>query len=138
LSFLKQGGESAVYDGCMHRWLLLVMIALLPRRGWVGDAMAGQMLDQRLAAIESVQAAAAPALAHEDCMGHAAPSENSAPAAQQADCPTCASCQVCSSVAMVFSAAAMQPVPLGSTLPTALVHRFASAEPAPALKPPIS
>ena len=50
----------------MHRWLLLIMIALLPLRGWVGDAMAGDMIEQRLAV--AVQTAE---VVH-DCPGHEA------------------------------------------------------------------
>lgn len=74
----------------MYRWLLVLLIALLPLRGWVGDAMAGQMLEQRLATVAAgaqahggagapmhpmppmhhAGAAAGPAM-HDDCAGHA-------------------------------------------------------------------
>ena len=121
----------------MHRWLLLVMIALLPLRGWVGEAMAGQMLQQQLAGVEAVATQATQAAAHEDCMGHATPADDST-AASPTDCPSCASCQVCSSVALAFNATALQPIAFSPPAPTTFVHRFASAEPAPALKPPIS
>jgi hypothetical protein len=131
----------------MHRWLLVLMIALLPLRGWVGDAMAGQMLQQRLATAEAAAAPShhAAALAHEDCAGHAqaaddeaAASDSDATAMPHADCATCASCQVCSSVALAMSSVSLQPLAFATSAPTSFAVRFASAEPARALKPPIS
>jgi hypothetical protein len=138
---------AAVYDACMHRWLLIFMIALLPLRGWVGDAMAAQMLQQSLATVE---AAAAPShhatpVAHDDCMGHAGAADASSAASgsdttavSHSDCPTCASCQVCSSAAVAMNTVSLQPLAFEAPAPSFFAARFASAEPAPALKPPIS
>lgn len=36
----------------MHRWLLVLLVALLPVRGWVGEAVAAQMLVTHLAQLE--------------------------------------------------------------------------------------
>jgi hypothetical protein len=67
----------------MHRWFMFLLIALLPLRGWVGEAMAGQMLAQQLVAIEKGAARAQPVRAagqfgiktpHGDCMQAAAAS----------------------------------------------------------------
>ena len=117
----------------MRRWLLVLMILLLPLRGLVGEVMAGQMMQQHLGV--AVSAAAA-----HDCdeHRHAAPAADThAHAADDSpDCPTCASCQVCSSVALnpfittTSSERASQP-------PPQLAQRHpASAEPALAFKPP--
>ena len=114
------------------------MIVLLPLRGWVGDAMAGQMLQQQLAGVASASAQVGPSVAHEDCMGHAAPADEAATPASPADCPTCASCQVCSPVALAFDATMPRPLTLVAPVPASPLARFASAEPAPAFKPPIS
>ena len=80
---------------------MILMILLLPLRGWVGDAMAGQMLQEQAAA--AVEQQAAPAAHGHDCDQHGSPGADEQDSASQAqpgtDCPTCAACQVCSSVA---------------------------------------
>jgi hypothetical protein len=82
--------------------VLALMIALLPLRGWVGDAMAGQMLQQQLAAINSEAADvdftsasgsfnASVALHGQDCEGHMGGMDHSASMGDMAasDCVTC-------------------------------------------------
>ena len=134
--------------GAMRRWFVLLLIALLPLRGWVGEAMAGEMLGQHVAAAASAQAQQAQAAspqaqaASHDCMGHQAAAslggEEEAPQSASGDCPTCASCQVCSSVVLATQAAPLPPAAFGNTLVPRMGTPFASAEPAPAFKPPIS
>ena len=140
----------------MHRWLLVLLVALLPLRGWVGEAMAGQMLQQRLAVIEAASAGAQTlAAASEDCHGHAAkphgpmlqghgPEHAAAPdtgpaSDWQSEGSLCASCQMCSAVALLLpvdaplsAPAVSQPRPLG------LARLSLSAERAQLFKPPIS
>jgi hypothetical protein len=137
----------------MHRWLLVLLVALLPLRGWVGDAMAGQMLQQQLAAAVAAMPAGSGdhvgANAHEDCMGHEAPVAGADAMAHAdagvaldgspaADCPTCASCQACSSVAL----ASVAPAPIAARFsqppPASFDRAHASAERTSAFKPPIS
>jgi hypothetical protein len=150
----------------MRRVFLILMIALLPLRGWMGDAMAmamtapiapGAMVHvslQNPVATSSIAnyvdltgaiaqfdiQVAAPA--HPDCPGHstqASAAADSNAATDLADCKTCGLCQICHTVALpgnLFGAAPFHinppaPLPLGSA-------RFASALPAPSLKPPIS
>jgi hypothetical protein len=122
----------------MHRWLLLVMIALLPLRGWVAEAMAGEMLEQRVA-MAAVQDVAAHQPAH-DCMGHDTGTAQPAgeQAAHGADCPTCASCQVCSAVALGFAAQPQAAVGYSQPRPHSPDRAHRSAERAQAFKPPIS
>lgn len=120
----------------MHRWLLLVMIALLPLRGWVGSAMAGEMLEQRVAAV----AAQGQQQPDHDCMGHgaSAPVPADEPTAMGADCPTCASCQVCSAVALAFAVQPPESSRYSQPPPDSPDRAHRSADRAQAFKPPIS
>jgi hypothetical protein len=131
----------------MRRWLLLVMILLLPMRAWVGDAMAGQMLQQRADAIAAGTAEANPAhhaavRAHHDCDQHAGGMATAAdaiaatPAVAADDCPTCASCQVCSSVALSPFVAFMPAAGFSQAPPSSDAPWLSSAEQALAFKPP--
>jgi hypothetical protein len=131
----------------MRRWFVLLLIALLPLRAWVGEAMAGEMLAQQAVGAHA-QAdpvphgmhAAAKAAAH-DCMeGHAAPAHHdSVPLAHgQDDCPTCAACQVCSSVALNLEPPRLPTTAAPHALPANGPARFASALAARAVEPPIS
>lgn len=131
----------------MRRWFLLIMIALLPIRGWVGDVMAAEMVTQRIAAAAQVPVQAQPSApaddSHADCHGKAAahnpvsqPADDSNTAAT--DCGNCTSCQVCHSVVMAPTAGAEPMAPTHSAAPPLRGTHFASAEPARGFKPPIS
>lgn len=137
----------------MVRWFLVLLIALLPLRGWVGEAMAGQMLQQQLAELShSAPAPSAhrtPAFTHDDCLGHGEAAERAAQAqaaaaerpdpAFHAGCLTCAACQVCSAVALLaLPAAATGSAELPQAVPQSRAWTVASAEPAGVFKPPIS
>ena len=158
----------------MRTLLLALMIALLPIRGWLGDAMALEMARHSLpaASVSTVTAAPGATMAtqahcHEamDAMdtmaatdatdatdadggmqmamdmsdGHAGhASHDTAIGADHQGCGTCTACQVCHTVALGG-------MPLIDTVhgapqaaPAAHASRFASAEPAQGLKPPIS
>ncbi len=152
----------------MRTLLLALMIVLLPIRGWLGDAMAVEMARHAMPAIASAAApvsesVAAGAHCHEATMGagddmpgmasmtdmamdHVAAHDvaddrgnpqNHADTGHQG-CGTCTACQVCHTVALsglpatAISHAAPQAPPAFHTA------RFASAEPVPGLKPPIS
>lgn len=139
----------------MRHLFLIFMIALLPLRGWVSDAMAtgmvaSQVQQQQTAAkkvaphaheaevkahqhTETVMAEVAQTAA--DCSGHASGAE-----AHAADthCESCSVCQACHTVALSPVAAAVTAVFDPRTLPRAAVAQFASAEPALGEKPPIS
>lgn len=120
----------------MHRWFLLVLIALLPLRGWVADGMAVQMLGQRTAAAAAEQHHA-PA---SDCAQHAGmqTAHGEQQEATHDDCPTCASCQACSAAVMLLASTSAAPLMFGAQPPQPHTSHFASAERAPAFKPPIS
>jgi hypothetical protein len=118
----------------MRHWLLVFMVLMLPLRGLVGDAMAGQMLQQHTAA-----AAAVPG---HDCAEHHAQAQAAeAPATAvdaqaPADCPTCASCQACSSVALSPTVHTPGPLRASQPPPDTVQRAYPSAEPALAFKPP--
>lgn len=114
------------YHSRVTRRLLLLLVAALLLRGWVGEAMAGQMLAQQLH-LPSAQAAA---MHSPDCPGAVADDEAAAAAAGL-------HCQDCTLHAMTAA-----PLAVARSLPAASLHAlagaFASAEPQPGLKPPIS
>lgn len=133
----------------MQRWLLLLVVVLLPLRGWMGDAMAAQAVPHPVLGVQ----AHAHAVEHgvrgghgHDCdeRGHSATVQ--VEAAQQAadiaapqadgDCPTCASCQACSSLALSPSPAAPAAMVFAHPRPQTAHAAFASAEPAHLFKPP--
>ncbi|MGE0332466.1 MAG: hypothetical protein AB7P37_17440 [Ramlibacter sp.] len=131
----------------MRRWFLLIMIALLPIRAWVGDVMAADMVTQHIAAVQQVPLQAQPASPadsadpHADCHGKAAAASPALPAAGDAaatDCGNCTSCQVCHSVAMAAASGVGPLAPVPHAAPPVRGTHFASAEPARGFKPPIS
>lgn len=122
--------------------VLALMIALLPLRGWVGDAMAGQMLQQQFSAInsevvniDSTKASGsidAPVALHgQDCEGHMGDMAAS-------DCVTCPSCQVCHGFVLVMPLPATALTAPPQTAPAVRGETFASAEATQGFKPPIS
>lgn len=108
----------------MRRTVLLLIVAVLCLRVWAGEAMAGQMLGQQLAAASQVTMVHGP-----DCPAAA---EDDAPA-----CGSCVHCQDCSLNALpTLPAQAAAPVPPAQA--PAHGAGFASADPARALEPPIA
>ncbi|MES2249380.1 MAG: hypothetical protein V4645_19055 [Pseudomonadota bacterium] len=136
----------------MRTLLLALMIALLPIRGWLGDAMALEMVRHSLPAAEAVVAAAngiAESHCHEATMeadtGHdmAAMHDSSGDSQQShgtdhANCGTCVACQVCHTVALGGMPLVDTPHAAPQAPPAAHAARFASAEPVLGFKPPIS
>ena len=124
----------------MRRWLLLIMILLLPLRGWVGEAMAGEMLQQQVALQQGHHESASAGAAH-DCEHqheHGMQAEQDAQAQPPAGdhCPTCAACQVCSSVALSPALRAVPASGFHHPPPMHVQRAFSSAEPVLAFKPP--
>lgn len=123
----------------MRRWLLLLMIALLPLRGWVGEALAGEMLQRHAPpAVAVAPTHQQHAAAHEDCAGHEH-AQAQAPASQDhGDCPTCADCQACSAAVLVGLAGAPVAQRFTQPLPAAREPSHREAAPQSPFKPPIS
>lgn len=135
----------------MHRWLFLLLIALLPLRGWVADSMAGDMLQAHLGSAAATATATGHHAGAGDCMDHGAPVPAAQPAehgamphgdaqpqAADGDCPTCATCQACSSVALGATVHLPGATRLSQAIPPTAELAYFSAEPATVLKPPIS
>ena len=129
--------------------LMLALVAMLLLRVWVGDAMA-MAVPEATASVEHTamsHEASAPAMpCHEAAPAatdrsqhadHGAPAE-SANGHDGTHCGTCTLCQVCHSVAMTEAATARRAFALPQAAPQQAAQRFASAEPQPGLKPPIS
>lgn len=140
----------------MRHLFLIIMIALLPLRGWVGDAMATGMAVTQLQYqsqtatniiathahtaggkarfnLETVVAQAARTAA--DCSGHASGGE---PHAADRHCESCSVCQACHTVALSLTGTDVTGVLNQSILPIAAGAQFASAETALGEKTPIS
>ncbi len=121
----------------MRILLFALMIALLPLRGWVGNAMAVDMAAQQVhmaAASGDASGAAMP----EDCpMRMQASDTSSAPGGTSTHC-SCDTCELCLALASLSGVS----LPAGHSMPvTGLVAdgtRFDSADRASRLKPPIS
>lgn len=135
----------------MRVLLLALMIALLPVRGWVGDAMATGMaagqLQYQPEAAKSIASHAhetgmqahfnheAAAQAVTDCASHAAGGTSHT---ADTHCGSCSVCQACQTVALSTMAPDLTPVVHRFTRPRAVAPQFASAEAALGQKPPIS
>lgn len=140
----------------MRHLFLILLIALLPVRGWVGDAMATGMAgtpaqhQQQVATKmvaghvhevgaqghfdhDAVVAQAGQAAA--DCTGHAS---GVASHAASTHCESCTACQACHTVALSQFASDLSPVVRGLTLSSIAADQFSSAEAALGQKPPIS
>ena len=125
----------------MRYLAIILMLVLLPLRGWVGEAMAMDMLAQHAVAIQKVAA-------HANHTSADAAFDDESPvecheAADSADpsasaCGTCQLCQMCHSVAAPMSLTAIPTPWLVHAQPTTGHTRFVSAPAAFALKPPIS
>lgn len=128
----------------MRHLLLALLVALLPLRGWVGDAMATGLLAQQVAAAQhaaetSDVTPATGALAHQkqppaaECPGHPAATDGS-----DSTQHNCTACNICHALAFVPVVA----MPLPDVIPAAVPHpgtrAFSSAEAAASFKPPIS
>ena len=124
----------------MRILILAFAILLLPLRGWLGDAMA---IDAMHAPAAAVQAVPDNGHAMHDMAGmsHDAHAAHDVHGTQQVDpdCQsTCADCQLCHSVAMTVWPALATVMEAPRAAPTFSTTAFASAEPAPGFKPPIS
>ncbi len=139
----------------MRTLFLALMIALLPVRGWLGDAMAIEMVRHSMPAAEAVAGAAQAATeahcheagdmamsamdgaSHEDHAmsdGHGDDGDH----ASHQGCGTCTACQVCHSVALGGTELPGIAHDAPQAAPAAPAARFASTEPFLGLKPPIS
>lgn len=145
-------GTSSLRDNhpSMRRWFFVLLILLLPLRGWVGDAMAIQMAlpGQHLPAAGAMPHAdgdSGPAhtlarsvaqAAADDCGGHA-DAQQTGDAMDATHCEACAMCQSCHTVAVLQPQALLAAAQVSPLSPAPIMQAFASADRALFLKPPI-
>ncbi|WP_411878785.1 hypothetical protein [Polaromonas sp. YR568] len=122
--------------------MFALLIALLPLRGWMGDAMAtqmaaGQLQHHQAQAADPAHAGhpAQTAPAPHDC---ADPADNGSTHAAGGHCESCAACQACHTVALSLAATGLMPVFSALRLASPAADLFASADAALRKKPPIS
>ena len=141
----------------MRHWFIILLIALLPLRGWTSDAMATTMVVVQIqtqqqgaakvtaepahavgkpAHIDSDTGVAKAALAAADCSNHASGGDSQA---ADTHCESCSACQACHTVALSpvpnFTPSAALNL---SALPRAAIAQFTSAQAARNQRPPIS
>jgi hypothetical protein len=137
----------------MRLFVIIVLMALLPLRGWAGDGMAIRMASMAghhgAASAQTLAAAQTPvAAAHADCVEHASmaaaqPTVSGDKAAagpvSPDHCSTCPTCQACFTVGLLVPT-----IELPAQLPRTAFQQdravavFASADLAHSQKPPIS
>lgn len=130
----------------MRHLFLIVMIALLPVRGWAVDSMAVSMAARQLNAIESVTTEAINT-------GVKGQFDSETQATMPTDCPMqvqaadkagagvchgCNTCQLCMAVVTGYPMTPVGATSLPQATPAIGSISFSSAEPAPGFKPPIS
>jgi len=151
----------------MRHLLLALLIAVLPLRGWVGDAMATQMAAGQIQHSQSQQHGQQHGQQHsatkmiaehqDDTLAAAHFDHEEAAAAPQAagpdcaghgagenthgadgHCESCAACQACNAVALSLTVPDRGPVLIPLALSLSAADSFASADAALRQKPPIS
>ena len=141
----------------MRRFIFILMIALLPLRGWMGEAMATEMATMHLIATQAINTPATAKFGTKNGMnGMSGHSEASVDAtlpstAMPADCEMhaksasdstpskqlCSHCQACHAVGLAATVQIISPSSLHTPAPAEHVSLFASAPLALSQKPPI-
>ena len=111
----------------MRRFFLILLIALLPLRAWVGDSMA----------MPTARAASTAVAASSHCAEMMAVTDDAHKAADTTAGLSCTQCQLCH----LLGLAVAEFTPLLPVLPAAritpMLTHFASAEPTQGFKPPL-
>ncbi len=117
------------------------MIALLPLRGWVGDAMAAEMAlpaaTQPGTHAGHDDSATQPGTLHHDCAMHDGGTQTAGDDDGAAPANGCSACQVCHSVGMESSPLALALLTLPRALLPVVAFHFVSADRALTAEPPI-
>lgn len=120
----------------MRHLILIFMIALLPLRGWAVESMSISMAVQQLSVAEqavSVTPVDCPMLTGTVQVDQ----DDSATAPLSPLCKGCTTCQLCMALASGQNTVGGQAVYLPAAAPVSRSFKFASADSAPGLKPPI-
>lgn len=124
----------------MRRYIVILMILLLPLRSWAGDLMAVLMTTQALSAASASVVALQASSDVNECAGHSAVQSETPDtgAVEDGHCNTCVTCQICHSVALVNISLPSLGEPAASHVRSSSPASFASATLADSVKPPIS
>jgi hypothetical protein len=118
----------------MRRFIFILMIALLPLRGWMGEAMATEMAATNIIATKAINTLASaenkgtPA----DCEMHASGHPDTSKSGS-----SCTHCQACHAAGMVLTVQINSEIQCHDVLASTPVSLFASANIALSQKPPI-
>lgn len=120
----------------MRLFLLTLMIALLPLRGWMGDAMT---LERSVSEHDAMTVASVQDNCHQISQhGMHEAATTSDPAHAQDDGDSCTDCQICHSIALATTLLSTPTLQARMPQPLVLNRLHASADPAPGFKPPIA
>lgn len=122
----------------MRTWILALMIALLPLRGWVSEVMASQPPTDRPSSVAMVLEPTMDCHLHDGAVHQPRTMPDAAADVATPDSGMCHSCQVCHSVAVEPDGFAAKLPRLRHAQPGTAPVRFASADLAPGVEPPIS
>ena len=134
----------------MRRVLLILMIAVLPVRGWAADMMGVAMAAHALSATLQIAGHSS----HANEVTFAPPNGAEAPFSMSSDCPMwaaqtagddpssshegCATCQLCMALVAGYAFVLIRTASLPQAVQEFASIRFTSAEHASGFKPPIS
>lgn len=119
----------------MRRWFVLLMIVLLPVRGWAGDFMGIQMALAGATPVAHEMPADCPMHASADMGAHHGGGDDKA---DDGPGSNCTSCQLCTPVAQSPAAPQLLTHAPARSAPASARSEFVSASLAPAVEPPIS
>jgi hypothetical protein len=128
----------------MRILLLALMIALLPVRGWMGNAMAVDMASQAVAKAQQTDSEAdADASMPADCPMHAQSAgkeaaDGDAQVTGSVHCNGCDNCELCLALVTSTWPEELTPTITRHAAPLATGYRFSSADRFSSFKPPIS
>ena len=120
----------------MRRFIFILMIALLPLRGWMGEAMATEMATMNLIATQAINTPATTKLSDEssmhDCDMHQTKTVDNKPAKS-----LCNHCQACHATGLISTIQIHSFDKVQYAQPLAQTSQFTSASVAHSQKPPI-
>ena len=126
----------------MHRFIFVLMIALLPLRGWMGEAMATEMAAINFIATQAINTPANADSAAEnsmsDCDLHKSKTANNTSDTTNTTAKSsCTYCQACHATGLVSTVQITSSDKVHYAQPSAQASQFASASIAHSQKPPI-
>jgi hypothetical protein len=120
----------------MRRFIFILMIALLPLRGWMGEAMATEMSAINLIAVQAINTPANADFPVENGVSDCELHKNNTTASTTTK-SSCTHCQACHATGLVSTGQITSFEKVHYAQPLAQASQFASASIAHSQKPPI-